>query len=87
MSKSMSVARFPLLDSHSYIFTKPLRPAKILRFSGVIIVVHIEDGTGISYDYETALMQSKFVRETLLNVGFVPNTETLIGCLRFSQNG
>ena len=40
----------------------------------MMIAAYIEDGIGISNDYETALMQSKFVRETLLNVSFVPNT-------------
>ena len=40
----------------------------------MIIVVYIQDDIGISNDHETALMQSKFVREPLLNVGFVRNT-------------
>ena len=66
------------LSSSPYIFTKLLRPlVKFWRFNGVTIVVYIDDGIGISndYDYETALTQSKFVRETLLKAGFVPSIE------------
>ena len=40
-----------------------------------MIVLYIDDGIAISNDYETALTQSKFVRETLLKAGFVPNIE------------
>ena len=32
----------------------------------MMIVIYIDDGIGISNDYETALMQTKFVIETLL---------------------
>ena len=76
------------LSSSPYVFTKLLRPlVKFWRFNGVMIVVCIDDGIGISndYDYETALTQfndyetvltqSKFVRETLLKAGFVPSIE------------
>ena len=41
----------------------------------MMIVLYIDDGIAISNDYETALTQSKFVRETLLKAGFVPNIE------------
>ena len=64
------------LSSSPYIFTKLLRPlVKFWRFNGVMIVGYIDDGIAISNDYETALTQSKFVRQTLLKAGFVPNIE------------
>ena len=40
-----------------------------------MIVVFIDFGIGISNDYETALMQSTFVRETLLKAGFLSNID------------
>ena len=73
MSKSNSVMRFShLLPKYLQSFYPLLR---FWRFSVVIIVVYIEDVVGISNYYETTLMQSKFVRETLLKVGFVPNID------------
>ena len=43
----------------------------------MMIVVCIDDGIGISNDYETAVTQSKFVRKTPLKAGFVPNIDKL----------
>ena len=41
----------------------------------MMTVVYIDDGTGISNGYETAPMQSKFVRETFLKASFPPNID------------
>ena len=51
---------FPFgLSSSPYIFIKLLRPfVRFWRFNGVMTAVCIDDGIGISSDYETALMQT-----------------------------
>ena len=62
------------LSTAPFIFTKILRPlVKYWRLHAVKIAVFLDDGISIEYDYNQALSNSKFVRNSLIKAGFVLN--------------
>lgn len=67
------------LSSAPFIFTKIFRPlVKIWRLRGIDVALYLDDGFGISDNYELAKTHSKFVRESLLSAGVVLNEEKSI---------
>ena len=63
------------LSSAPYVFTKCLRPfVKFWRFSGVKIVVFLDDGCGKGDSLQIAKRHSLFVQSSLSNAGFVANS-------------
>ena len=64
------------LTSSPYIFTELLRPlVKFWRFNGLLIVIYMDDGIYISVTLQEARRSSKFIRQSLIKAGFVPNPE------------
>ena len=64
------------LSSSPFVFIKPLRPlVKYWRFHGLLIVVCIDDGICVTKGLEEAKRNSRFVRDTLIVTGLVPNIE------------
>ena len=67
------------LTSSPYIFIKLLRPlVKFWRFSGLLIVIYIDDGICISVTLQEARKSSKFVWQSLIEAGFAPNPDKCI---------
>jgi hypothetical protein len=55
-----------------YIFTKCLRPmVKYWRENSVNIVLYLDDGFGMNTDEEQCIKDSNFVRQSLLDAGFL----------------
>ena len=64
------------LRPNQFVFKKLLRPlVKYWRLNGLLIVVYIDDGICITIGLEEAKRNSKFVRDTLIVAGLVPNVE------------
>ena len=64
------------LSPSPFVLTKLLRPlVKYWRLHGLLIVVYIDDGICITIGLEEAKRNSKFVRDTLIAAGLVPNVE------------
>ena len=59
-----------------YCFTKIVRAlVKFWRFNGIKIVVSIDDGAGAEENFQKASFSSKFVKQSLVDSGFLPNEE------------
>ena len=64
------------LSPSPFVFTKLLRPlVKYWRLQGLLIVIYIDDGICITIGLEEARRNSKFVRDTLIAAGLVPDVE------------
>ena len=64
------------LSTAPFIFTKVCRPlVKLWRFSGVKIVLYLDDGFSISKSFADCLSNANFVKDSLLKAGFIPNQE------------
>ena len=64
------------LDLAQICLNKLLTPlVKYWRLHGLLIVVYIDDGICITIGLEEAKRNSKFVRDTLITAGLVPNVE------------
>ena len=62
------------LSSAGFVFTKLLRVLiHYWRTKGIRIVAFFDDGIGAVLDYHKGLAESKIVKSTLLNAGFIPN--------------
>ena len=67
------------LSSTPYIFTKCLRPmVKFWRQSGINIVLYLNDGIGMSSSIESCSYQNAFVKDSLLQAGFLVNEDKSI---------
>ena len=59
-----------------YCFTKIVRPlVKFSRSNGIKIVVFIDDGAGAEVNFQKTSSSSKFVKQSLVDSGFLPNEE------------
>ena len=64
------------LSPSPFVFTKLLRPlVKYWRLHGLLIVVYTDDGICITIGLEEAKRNSKFVRDSIIAAGLVPNVE------------
>ena len=62
------------ISTGPYIFTKCLRPmVKYWRENSVKIVLYLDDGFGMNTDEEQCIKDSNFVRQSLLDAGFLLN--------------
>lgn len=67
------------LSTAAYIFTKCLRAiVKFWRENLIRIVVFLDDGLGMNNDYQKALKDSFFVKDSLTKAGFIINEEKSI---------
>ncbi len=61
------------LSSAGLICTKVIREVvKYIRSHGIALNIYIDDGISVSSSYEQCLKNSKFVKQTFINAGFVP---------------
>jgi len=59
-----------------YIFTKCLRPlVKYWRENGINVVLYLDDGFGMCLDKKQCIYESKFVKQSLIDAGFLINKE------------
>lgn len=67
------------ISTGPYIFTKCLRPlVKFWRENSVKIVLYLDDGFGMNLDEKQCIEDSKFVKQSLLDAGFLLNEEKSI---------
>ena len=67
-----------------YCFTKLIRALmKFWHSNGIKIVVFIDDGAGAEENFQKASSSSKFVKQSLVDSGFLPNEEKVFG-IQFS---
>lgn len=67
------------ISTGPYIFTKCLRPmVKYWRENSVKIVLYLDDGFGMNTDEEKCIKDSNFVRQSLLDAGFLLNYDKSI---------
>ena len=67
------------ISTGPYIFTKCLRPlVKFWRENSVKIVLYLDDGFGMNLDEKQCIEDSRFVRQSLLDAGFLLNEEKSI---------
>jgi len=67
------------LSSAGFCFTKVLREmVKLWRYTGIKIIMFLDDGFGTSSCFQQASAESDFVRNSLFHAGFVVNEEKSI---------
>ncbi|CAC5365463.1 unnamed protein product [Mytilus coruscus] len=67
------------LSTGPYIFSKCLRPlVKYWSKNGIKIVLYLDDGFGMNYDYIECIKDADFVKQSLFNAGFLLNEEKSI---------
>jgi len=67
------------LTTGPYIFTKCLRPlVKFWRENGIKVVLYLDDGFGMSQNREICIEDSLFVKNSLIEAGFLVNEEKSI---------
>ena len=73
-----TVLPFGLLSA-PYLFTKCMKAmVKFWRNNAISVVLYLDDGLGMSPDFDSCLIDSKFVKKSLLDAGFLINEEKYV---------